>query len=89
MCILLFFVLFLDIFIDTTGFAFTLPLFKFIAGAKTGCYVHYPTITVEMLRRVSNRSNMYNNHNIIARSPFLTQGKLIYYKLFAWVSTLR
>lgn len=39
-----------------------------------------------MLKRVSNRSNMYNNRNIIARSPFLTQGKLIYYKLFAWVS---
>lgn len=76
---------FLDIFIDTTGYSFTLPLFKYIAGCKTGCYVHYPTITTEMLKRVSNRTTMYNNRSFIARSPFFTTGKLMYYRLFAWV----
>lgn len=77
--------LFVDIFIDTTGYAFTLPIFKYVAACKTGCYVHYPTITVEMLRRVANRTTTYNNRNLIARSPFLTTGKLMYYRLFAWV----
>nr|XP_022910599.1 GDP-Man:Man(3)GlcNAc(2)-PP-Dol alpha-1,2-mannosyltransferase [Onthophagus taurus] len=77
-----------DIFIDTTGFAFTLPIFKYIGGCKTACYVHYPTITVEMLKRVSTRQVMYNNRSTIARSPFLTTGKLIYYRLFAWLYSL-
>nr|XP_023027193.1 GDP-Man:Man(3)GlcNAc(2)-PP-Dol alpha-1,2-mannosyltransferase [Leptinotarsa decemlineata] len=77
-----------DIFIDTTGFTFTLPLFKFVGGAKTGCYIHYPTITNEMLKRVSNRHALYNNRGIIARSPVLTMGKLLYYHIFAWAYSL-
>ncbi|KAF2896348.1 hypothetical protein ILUMI_09811 [Ignelater luminosus] len=72
-----------DIYIDTTGYTFTLPLFKYIGGCITGCYVHYPTITTDMLRRVSNRVALYNNRTIIARSPFLTAGKLFYYRIFA------
>lgn len=75
-----------DIFIETTGFSFTLPLFKYIGGCKTGCYVHYPTITAEMLKRVSNRTELYNNRSQIARNPFFTMGKLMYYRIFAWVS---
>ncbi|KAJ8972652.1 hypothetical protein NQ317_008238 [Molorchus minor] len=77
-----------DIFIDTTGFTFTLPLFKYLGGSKTGCYVHYPTITKDMLKRVSNRQTIYNNKAIIARNPALTMGKLIYYHVFAWVYSL-
>lgn len=77
-----------DIFIDTTGCAFTMPVFKYLANCKTGCYVHYPTITSEMIRRVSNRYNMYNNRNIIARSPFFTAAKLFYYKIFALLYSL-
>jgi len=30
---------------DTTGCPLTLPLFYWLGGAKTLCYVHYPTIT--------------------------------------------
>ncbi|XP_018324805.1 GDP-Man:Man(3)GlcNAc(2)-PP-Dol alpha-1,2-mannosyltransferase [Agrilus planipennis] len=74
-----------DIFIDTTGCSFTLPLFKYIGGCKTGCYVHYPTITTDMLKRVQNRTAMYNNRPIIARSPVLSMGKLTYYRIFAWM----
>ncbi|KAG5868191.1 hypothetical protein JTB14_030264 [Gonioctena quinquepunctata] len=77
-----------DIFIDTTGFTFTLPLFKYIGGCKTGCYIHYPTITNEMLKRVSNRQAIYNNRGVIARSPVLTMGKLLYYHVFAWAYSL-
>lgn len=74
-----------DIFIDSMGYAFTIPLFKFIAGAKTASYVHYPTITLDMMKRVSSRKSAHNNKNIIARSPFLTFAKLVYYQIFGKV----
>ncbi|XP_049941713.1 GDP-Man:Man(3)GlcNAc(2)-PP-Dol alpha-1,2-mannosyltransferase [Schistocerca serialis cubense] len=74
-----------DIYIDTTGHAFTYPLFRYVGGCRVGCYTHYPVITSDMLRRVSTRTVAYNNRRIVARSPFLTAGKLLYYKLFAWV----
>jgi len=68
------------------GYAFTLPLFKYIGGCRVGCYVHYPTVSTDMLRRVSSRTATYNNHNYVARSPFLTAAKLTYYKVFAKVA---
>ena len=33
-----------DVFVDTTGFAFTFPV-AWLAGCKVGTYVHYPTIS--------------------------------------------
>ena len=33
-----------DIFIDSMGYAFTIPLFRFFGGCKVACYIHYPTI---------------------------------------------
>jgi len=77
-----------DIFLETTGFSFTLPLFKYLGGCKTGCYVHYPIITKEMLRRVQSRRNIYNNGNFISRSPTLTYTKLAYYHVIAWMYCL-
>ncbi|KAI5638973.1 glycosyl transferases group 1 domain-containing protein [Phthorimaea operculella] len=44
-----------DIYIDTTGFAFTFPIFRYLAQCPVGCYVHYPTITTAMMRRVKHR----------------------------------
>jgi alpha-1,2-mannosyltransferase len=76
-----------DLYIDTMGYAFTLPLFKFVGGCNVACYVHYPTITSDMLRRVSGHVIAHNNRPYVARSPFLTAGKLLYYRLFAWVMT--
>lgn len=67
------------------GYAFTLPLFKYIGGCKIGCYVHYPTISTDMLRRVKSRTFSHNNRSIVAKNPFLTWIKLTYYRLFAWV----
>lgn len=82
----LLFTVFLDVYLDTMGYAFTLPLFRYIGGCRVGCYTHYPTISTDMLRRVSSRTAQYNNSHYVARSPFLTGGKIIYYKMFAWVS---
>ncbi|XP_061400648.1 GDP-Man:Man(3)GlcNAc(2)-PP-Dol alpha-1,2-mannosyltransferase, partial [Musca vetustissima] len=72
-----------DIYIDTMGYAFTLPLFRYIGCCKVGCYVHYPTISTEMLRRVQQREYSHNNHSYVVRNPFLTWIKVTYYKLFA------
>lgn len=50
-----------DSYIDTTGAAFTLPLAKLLMGCTTGCYVHYPTISTDMLQMVYERRSSYNN----------------------------
>ncbi|VDK72831.1 unnamed protein product [Litomosoides sigmodontis] len=33
------------VFIDTMGYPFTLPLFRWLAGCNVACYVHYPVIS--------------------------------------------
>nr|CAD7601495.1 unnamed protein product [Timema genevievae] len=77
-----------DIYIDTMGYAFTLPLFKYFGGCQVASYVHYPTITCDMVSRVQIRVSAHNNRAMIANSATLTAGKLAYYKLFAWLYRL-
>lgn len=43
-----------DVFIDSMGYAFVLPM-AWAVGSRVGCYVHYPTISTDMLSRVQNR----------------------------------
>ena len=74
-----------DVYIDTMGYAFTFPVFKYIGGCKIGCYVHYPTISTDMLRRVSSRTYAHNNQNYVANNPFITLIKLTYYRIFSRV----
>ncbi|KYN44850.1 Asparagine-linked glycosylation protein 11 like protein [Trachymyrmex septentrionalis] len=74
-----------DIYIDTMGYAFTYPLFKYIGGCLVGSYTHYPTISTDMLKYVYKRVVAYNNRRIIARNPLLSGGKFLYYKLFAYL----
>lgn len=33
-----------DVYIDSMGYAFTLPMFKYLGGCSVAAYVHYPTI---------------------------------------------
>lgn len=72
-----------DIYIDTMGYAFTLPLFKYLGGSKVGCYVHYPTISTDMLAKVQARQRGFNNRGFVSRNPIVTFVKVQYYKLFA------
>lgn len=74
-----------DIYIDSMGYAFTLPLFKYLGGCRVGSYVHYPTISTDMLSVVKNQHVGFNNAAFITRNPFLSKVKLIYYHLFACV----
>ncbi len=66
------------------GYAFTLPLFKYFGGSRTASYVHYPTISTDMLDAVSVRRAAHNNRAFIANSRMATWAKTVYYKLFAW-----
>lgn len=72
-----------DVYVDTMGYSFTMPLFKFLGKCKVGCYVHYPTISTDMLDRVSERRTAHNNRRFISRNPVLSTFKLLYYKCFS------
>jgi alpha-1,2-mannosyltransferase len=73
-----------SLFIDTTGFAFTYPLARYLFGVDVHCYTHYPTISSDMLALVFERRESYNNVGAVARSPLKARVKWIYYKLFAF-----
>lgn len=74
-----------DIYIDSMGYAFTYPIFHYIASIPVMAYVHYPTISTDMLERVRERRPTYNNRGLIANSAQASQIKLIYYKIFAYL----
>ena len=71
------------IYIDTTGCAFTFLVAKLLAGCKIGTYVHYPTISSDMLSLVWARRPSYNNNMQIASNPIVSYVKLLYYSVFA------
>jgi len=71
------------VYIDTTGCAFTFLVAKLLAGCTVAAYVHYPTISTDMLALVWERRPSYNNDAKITASRTTTFIKLIYYTLFA------
>mmetsp|Transcript_30798 Transcript_30798/g.35410 ORF Transcript_30798/g.35410 Transcript_30798/m.35410 type:complete len:533 (-) Transcript_30798:52-1650(-) len=71
------------IYIDTTGCAFTYLVAKVLAACKVIAYVHYPTISTDMLQLVWQRRPSYNNQSQISQSTFYSIAKLIYYSIFA------
>lgn len=76
-----------DIFIDTMGYAFTYPVFRYLGDCKVGSYTHYPIVSTDMLRRVKQRVYAHNNKSYVTKNPFLTWLKVTYYRIFAKVST--
>ena len=54
-----------QLFIDTTGWAFTYPLAK-AAGARVAAYTHYPTLSTVMINRLWQRQADFNNDISIA-----------------------
>lgn len=72
-----------DYYIDTMGYSFTYPIFKYLGGSKVACYVHYPVISTDMLDTVSSAATTFNNRAFISRSKVLTAAKKLYYQLFA------
>jgi len=72
-----------DVFLDTMGYAFTYPFVRLLAGCPVVAYVHYPTISSDMISVVRDRDASFNNDSSIARSAWLSDAKLKYYQLFA------
>ena len=69
-----------DVFIDTAGYAFGYPLAA-AAGCSVCAYVHYPTVSSDMIARVRARAGIYNNRGALARTALGTHAKLAYYSL--------
>ncbi|KAM3757709.1 hypothetical protein ACB098_02G209900 [Castanea mollissima] len=69
---------------DTSGYAFTYPLARMF-GCKVICYTHYPTISLDMISRVRERTSMYNNDALIAQSIWLSRCKILYYTIISWM----
>ncbi|CAF3251225.1 unnamed protein product [Rotaria socialis] len=74
-----------DIYIDSMGYSFTYPIFYYLASIPIFAYVHYPTISTDMLEQVKERRPTYNNRRLIANSSNVSQIKLIYYRIFAYL----
>lgn len=66
------------------GYAFSYPVVRYLtAGVRPKpvpiiAYIHYPTISSSMLRRVSSRESNYANSGQIASSTVLSTGKLMW-----------
>jgi len=74
-----------DLYIDTMGYAFTLPLFRYLGGCRIACYVHYPTISTDMLKQVASRTESYNNAAFISKNRVFSRIKVLYYHFFAFL----
>lgn len=71
------------VYFETIGFSFTIPIFK-LHQCKTIAYVHYPTISTDMIEKVEiNVHPSYNNRGVFVRSSLMRQLKLKYYQLLA------
>ncbi|KJZ80164.1 GDP-Man:Man(3)GlcNAc(2)-PP-Dol alpha-1,2-mannosyltransferase [Hirsutella minnesotensis 3608] len=82
-----------DIFIDTMGYAFALGLCKLLfRNVPTGAYVHYPTISTDMLDSLDPTSSV-GSQGVNAGKGSGARGKVkrVYWKLFArlysWVGS--
>lgn len=72
-----------DVFIDTMGYAFTLALCKWLfPSVPTGAYVHYPTISTDMLASLDDQSGI-QGLNAGAGKGLKGTVKRRYWQLFA------
>jgi len=68
-----------DIFVETVGFGFINAIAKVFFGCHVVSYVHYPTISEDMIQRVVNRVEDVTNSESITSNNFLSNLKYIYY----------
>lgn len=77
-----------QIWMDTTGCAFTYLVASLRFGCKVVAYVHYPMISTDMIQKVQQRSAGFNNNDAITTSSTRSYAKYIYYHLFAGIYSL-
>ncbi|KAF2002668.1 glycosyltransferase family 4 protein [Amniculicola lignicola CBS 123094] len=72
-----------DVFVDTMGYAFALALSSwFFPTVPTGAYVHYPTISTDMLDSLDTGGQGINAGT---GAGFRGKAKRWYWQLFAWL----
>lgn len=54
------------------GYAFTFYIVRLIGDIPVGAYVHYPTISTEMIHRVRSRTAWHTNPDTVSSSAVLT-----------------
>jgi len=75
-----------DVFIDSMGLAFAFWIVKCVLpNCQVMAYVHYPFVSVDMLRDVYKREASLNNSRRVADSAILSGGKYIYYKILIYL----
>nr|POE52193.1 gdp-man:man(3)glcnac(2)-pp-dol alpha-1,2-mannosyltransferase [Quercus suber] len=73
-----------DILIDTMGYAFALTLAKWLFPyVPTAAYVHYPTISTDMLASLHTNTNSRKGVNAGLGQGIRGQAKKLYWELFA------
>lgn len=73
-----------DIFIDTMGYAFTLATCKWLfPTVPTGAYVHYPTISTDMLSSLQDEVSSNRGVNAGMGKGLRGKAKQLYWELFA------
>lgn len=70
------------------GYAFTYPAARIFGGCQVAAYVHYPSISSDMIGRVASRESSHNNADEVASSSIYTTIKLIYYRCFAFLYSI-
>ncbi|PNS14576.1 GDP-Man:Man(3)GlcNAc(2)-PP-Dol alpha-1,2-mannosyltransferase [Sphaceloma murrayae] len=74
-----------DVFIDTMGYAFALKTCKWLFPAvPTGAYVHYPTISTDMLGSLKDTTGEKGVNAGLGKG-WKGQAKKTYWELFAWL----
>lgn len=74
-----------DIFIDTMGYAFAVAFCKYLfPTVPTAAYVHYPTISTDMLERLDDTSGERGIHSG-AGAGLKGKAKRYYWYAFAWL----
>lgn len=73
-----------DIFVDTMGYAFTLATCKWLfPTVPTGAYVHYPTISTDMLSSLHDEVSSNRGAHAGKGAGLRGKAKQIYWELFA------
>ncbi len=62
---------------DTMGYAFSFHVVTLLGRIPVGAYVHYPTLSTDMLERVKSRKQWHTNSDVISSSSILSRGKLL------------
>jgi alpha-1,2-mannosyltransferase len=65
-----------DILVDSMGYAAIYPFFKYMGCCKIVAYVHYPTISSDMLDAVESGMMSVNNSALFTRNHLMKSLKL-------------